>query len=708
MNKILLRAASGAQPRMWLWAAIVLAVSAVLTFFLPRETKFGYEYTVGRPWSYTTLIAPYDFPIYESRERVEEERDSVRRNFQPYFVLRRSIGANSLDALRDAPLRGLTARQRAVLAEALERLYAEGILAGADLKALKEAGRQTLRVVDGREAASRAVADFRTPSAAYQHLLSLDSLGLSPEAVAEAGAADFIEPNMIYDDRRSEAELAADLEACAVSVGMTLKGQRIIDRGEIVTADQKVLLDSYRREFERSAHQDTSTLLQRLLGQGLLVFSIVGISLVYFVLFRPRFLRDARVMSFFYTLILLFPLASYVVTRLHAAPVFMLPFALVPIVVRVFLDSRTAFVAHLVVVLLASLTLANPYEFLLLQIPSGCAAIYSLEEMTERAQLVRAVVFTWLALMLVNLCRDLAGGITLSELQPVRYAQLSAGAAVLLVAYPLLYVLERTFGFVSSVTLVELSNINSRPLRRLSKEAPGTFSHSMQVANLAAEVAASVGADAQLVRTGALYHDIGKVLHAPFFTENQSGTNPHDQLSDEESAAIIIRHVADGLKLAAEYRLPRVIADFIRTHHGRSTTKFFQIRWQNNHPGETPPPGVFDYPGPNPRTREQAIVMMCDAVEASSRSLERYDEEHLRTLVGRIIDGQIAAGLFESCELTFRDVRIAKRVLVESLKTIYHTRIAYPELRTERPAPAPPAEPRTAGLFGSGLFGKRS
>ncbi|MCH5182304.1 MAG: HDIG domain-containing protein [Prevotellaceae bacterium] len=707
MNKFS-RLKPGLRPRQWMWAAVVLAVSAVLTFFLPRETKFGYEYTVGRPWSYTTLIAPYDFPIYESRERVEEERDSVRRNFQPYFTLRRSIAASRLEALGRAPLKGLSQRQRAVLTDELGKLYENGILAGTDLTALAEAGRHTLRVVDGREAASRDVADFRTASAAYQHLLSLDSLGLPPEAVAEAGAADFVEPNMVYDRRRSEAELEAEIEACAVSVGMTLKGQRIIDRGEIVTPEQKVILDSYRREFERNAHQDTPTLLQRVLGQGLLVLSIAGISLVYFILFRPRYTRDVRVMGFFYTFVLVFPLASYIATGLRLAPVYVLPFALVPIIVRVFLDSRTAFVAHLIVVLLASLTLANPYEFLLLQIPSGCAAIYSLEEMTERAQLVRAVVFTWLTLMLVNLFHDLAGGITLAELQSVRYVQLSTGAAVLLVAYPLLYVLERAFGFTSSVTLVELSNINSRLLRRLSKEAPGTFSHSMQVSNLAAEVAAAVGADAQLVRTGALYHDIGKLLNAPFFTENQSGTNPHDKLSEEESAAIIIRHVADGLRLAEEYQLPRVIADFIRTHHGRSTTKFFQVRWQNNHPGQPLPAGVFEYPGPNPRTREQAVVMMCDAVEASSRSLDHYDEATLAGLVGRIIDGQVAAGLFESCDLTFRDVRMAKRVLVECLKTVYHTRIAYPELRTERPAPSAPDESRPTGLFGSGLFGHRS
>lgn len=696
------------RPRQWMWIAVTVLVSAILTYFLPRKTKFGYEYTVGKPWGYTTLIAPYDFPIYESPERVEEERDSVRSDFQPYFILSQSIVENRLEAFGRASLKGLTSRQREVLGNELRRLYETGILPGADLTALTEAGRRTLRVVSGREAVSRDVADFRTGASAYQHLLSLDSLGLPPEAVAEAGVADFIEPNMIYDDRRSEAELEAELEACAVSVGMTLKGQRIIDRGEIVTADQKVILDSYRREFERSAGQDTSTLVQRVLGQGLLVLSITGVSLVYLTLFRRRYTRDPRVMSFFYTFVLLFPLASYIATGHGLVSVYLLPFALVPIFMRVFLDSRTAFVAHIVVVMLASLTLEAPYEFILLQIPSGCAAIYSLKEMTERAQLIRAVLCTWLTLMFFNLFHDFSCGITLSELQPARYVQLSAGAAVLLVAYPLLYVLERTFGFMSSVTLVELSNINSRLLRRLSKEAPGTFSHSMQVANLASEVAAGVGADAQLVRTGALYHDIGKLLHAPFFTENQSGTNPHDKLSEEESAAIIIRHVSDGLRLADEYRLPKIIADFIRTHHGRSSTKYFQVRWQNNHPGAPIPEDVFVYPGPNPRTREQAIVTMCDAVEASSRSLGHYDGDTLRALVDRIVDGQISDGLFENCDLTFRDVRLSKRVLVESLKTIYHTRIAYPELHTPAAPAAGSGEHRSAGLFGTGLFRHRN
>ena len=262
----------------------------------------------------------------------------------------------------------------------------------------------------------------------------------------------------------------------------------------------------------------------------------------------------------------------------------------------------------------------------------------------------------------------------------------------------LLYLIEKTFGFTSGVTLVELTNTNNSILRRMSKVAQGTFIHSLQVANLAAEVADKIGAKPQLVRAGALYHDIGKMRNPAFFTENQNGVNPHDSLDEESSARIIISHVTEGLKLADKYHLPTVIRDFISTHHGKGRTKYFYIRWQNSHEGQTPP-DAFDYPGPNPFTREQAILMMCDAVEASSRSLKEYSEENIKALVEKIIDAQVAEGYFRQCPITFRDIEDAKKVLTDSLKTIYHTRIAYPELKQgETPEPRPHTT-----LFGTGL-----
>jgi len=378
--------------------------------------------------------------------------------------------------------------------------------------------------------------------------------------------------------------------------------------------------------------------------------------------------------------------------------VYMVPYAMVAVFVRIFMDSRTAFTAMVSSVLISSLALHSNYEFVLVQVVAGMAAIYTLKDLTERSQLMRVAFSVFVTSATVMLGYDLSQGIDLAHLDRSMYIYIATGGVLLLFAYPLLYLIEKLFGFTSSVTLVELSNTNNAVLRRMSKVAQGTFAHSLQVANLAAEVADKIGAKPQLVRTGALYHDIGKMLNPAFFTENQNGVNPHDELEEERSAQIIISHVTEGLRLADKYHLPKVIRDFISTHHGRSQTKYFYIQWQNKHAGETPNPKLFSYPGPNPFTREQAILMMCDAVEATSRSLKDFSEESITALVDRIVDGQVQAGYFRECPITFRDITEAKRVLVESLKTVYHTRIAYPELNTTKPQPE--RQPRRTYFFG--------
>lgn len=331
----------------------------------------------------------------------------------------------------------------------------------------------------------------------------------------------------------------------------------------------------------------------------------------------------------------------------------------------------------------------------MVQSAAGLTAIYALKDLTERSQIMRVALFVFITASVVMLGYDLAQGIDFQHLDRSMYISLFVNGMLLLFAYPLLYLIEKLFGFTSSVTLVELSNTNNSVLRRMSKVAQGTFVHSLQVANLAAEVADKIGAKPQLVRTGALYHDLGKMLNPAFFTENQTGVNPHDELSEEQSAQIILGHVSEGLRLAEKYHLPKVIRDFIRTHHGRSQTKYFYIKWKNEHPDEEPDEKLFTYPGPNPFTREQAILMMCDSVEAAARSLKEFTEESISNLVDRIVDGQMAAGYFKECPITFRDIADAKRVLVESLKTVYHTRIAYPE-----PNKNTPHAPRRTYFFG--------
>ena len=350
-----------------------------------------------------------------------------------------------------------------------------------------------------------------------------------------------------------------------------------------------------------------------------------------------------------------------------------LPYALM-------IGALTAFMALTTAILISSITLRYPHEFILLQTAAGLVALFSLRELSQRSQLFRSAFLIVLSYAATYFAYELVHESDLSKLNAGMYVYFIVNGVLLLFTYPLLFAVEKTFGFTSNVTLVELSNVNNRLLRRMSEIAPGTFQHSMQVANLAAEAAHKIGANSQLVRTGALYHDIGKMENPAFFTENQSGVNPHERLGYEESAQIVISHVADGLRLADKHNLPKAVKDFISTHHGRGKTKYFYISYKNAHPGEPVDEAKFTYPGPNPFTKETAILMMADSVEAASRSLSQYTEESISGLVDKIIDAQVEEGFFRECPITFKDIATVKAVFKEKLKTMYHTRIKYPEL----------------------------
>ena len=380
------------------------------------------------------------------------------------------------------------------------------------------------------------------------------------------------------------------------------------------------------------------------------------------------------------SLMTLFPIAVSLLPTSSRALAFLVPFAMVGIFMRIFTDTNTSFLIMGSTIFISSLALVDPFEFIIVNFSSGVAAIYALHDLQQRSQLFQTAVIATAVSILTAMAFDFAQGMEIKSLDNMLYVYLFINGIFLLFSYPLLYLVEKLFGFVSSVTLIELSNINNPLLRRLSKEAAGTFNHSMQVANLAADAASKIGAKVLLVRTGAMYHDIGKLKNPAFFTENQSGVNPHDQLSPEGSARIIISHVPEGLKLAEKNHLPSAVKSFISTHHGRSKAKYFYITWQNAHPGEKPDEDVFTYPGPNPSTREQAILMMADSVEAASRSLKEYSDESISELVNRIIDTQIKEGYFRKCPITFDDIDKTKDVFIENLKTIYHSRIQYPEL----------------------------
>lgn len=679
----------------------VIVVVLLLVYFLPRETKFGYEYEQGRPWRYNSLIATFDFPVYKTPDEVKAERDSALSQFQPFYTEDVQIAQRQIAAFETAWRAGsfgdVPAHCLNHVDKMLRGVYEAGMVPSADLSQMAKERTPGVRVVEGTEAVTRPITELYSTRSAYEYIVYADTINFPRELLARCNINEYLSPNLSIDSAKTSAVREDLLAAVSPASGMVQSGQRIIDRGEIISAEQYKILQSFERETVRR-NDPSKGMWQVVTGQVIFVLCVIVAFVFYLRLFRREYLRSPHSILLLSSLIAIFPLITYAMVDQKFLNVYMVPYAMVPIFVRIFMDSRTAFMTMVCSVILSSLALHSNYEFVIVQFMSGMTAIYALRDLTERSQLLRVALAVFVTSSAIMLGYDLSQGIEFSHLDRSMYVYNAVNGVLLLFAYPLLYMIEKLFGFTSSVTLVELSNTNNSVLRRMSKVAQGTFVHSLQVANLAAEVADKIGAKPQLVRTGALYHDIGKMLNPAFFTENQTGVNPHDELTEERSAQIIISHVTEGLKLADKYHLPKVIRDFISTHHGRSQVKYFYIQWKNKHQGEEPDAKLFTYPGPNPFTREQAILMMCDAVEASSRSLKEFTEESIKELVNRIIDGQVQAGYFRECPITFRDIADAKRVLAESLKTIYHTRIAYPELNAKPAEPAP--QPRRAYFFG--------
>lgn len=679
----------------------VIVVVLLLVYFLPRETKFGYEYEQGRPWRYNSLIATFDFPVYKTPDEVKAERDSALSQFQPFYTEDVQIAQRQIAAFETAWRAGrfgdVPAHCLNHVDKMLRGVYEAGMVPSADLSQMAKERTPGVRVVEGTEAVTRPITELYSTRSAYEYIVYADTINFPRELLARCNINEYLSPNLSIDSAKTSAVREDLLATVSPASGMVQSGQRIIDRGEIISAEQYKILQSFERETVRR-NDPSKGMWQVVTGQVTFVLCVIVAFVFYLRLFRREYLRSPHSILLLSSLVAIFPLITYAMVDQKFLNVYMVPYAMVPIFVRIFMDSRTAFMTMVCSVILSSLALHSNYEFVIVQFMSGMTAIYALRDLTERSQLLRVALAVFVTSSAIMLGYDLSQGIEFSHLDRSMYVYNAVNGVLLLFAYPLLYMIEKLFGFTSSVTLVELSNTNNSVLRRMSKVAQGTFVHSLQVANLAAEVADKIGAKPQLVRTGALYHDIGKMLNPAFFTENQTGVNPHDELTEERSAQIIISHVTEGLKLADKYHLPKVIRDFISTHHGRSQVKYFYIQWKNKHQGEEPDAKLFTYPGPNPFTREQAILMMCDAVEASSRSLKEFTEESIKELVNRIIDGQVQAGYFRECPITFRDIADAKRVLAESLKTIYHTRIAYPELNAKPAEPAP--QPRRAYFFG--------
>ena len=664
---------------------IFIATVSVIVYFLPNEGKFNYQFDINKPWKYGLLQASFDFPIYKNDMQVQKEQDSILATYQPYFHIEKNVEKEMIERLREDYNKTLRHSLPGTdyiryIERMLKEMYRNGIIAGNDLTRMEEDSITAIRTVEQNTATSRPVGQLYTVKDAYEYLLNADTTHYKKKVLQQCNLNNYITPNLIYDEAKSEAAQKDLLSNISYANGFVLNGQKIIDRGEIVNEQTYNILESLRKEWEKrsdSLQEKRLTLAGQILYVGIFLFCFM----VYLDLFRADYYERKGSLSLLFALIVLFPVIASVMVSQSLSSIYIVPFAMIPIIVRIFLDSRTAFMAHVTIILLCSITLRFPHEFILLQVVAGMVSIYSLRELSQRSQLLRTALVVFASYALLYFAFELIHEDDLTKLNTRMYIYFMINGILLLFAYPLLFILEKTFGFTSNVTLVELSNINNSLLREMSEIAPGTFQHSLQMANLAAEAANKIGAKSQLVRTGALYHDIGKMVNPAFFTENQSGVNPHKSLNYEQSAQVIISHITDGLKLAEKHNLPKVIKDFISTHHGRGLTKYFYISYKNEHPDEEVDAEKFRYPGPNQFTKEQAILMMADSVEAASRSLPEYTEESIGTLVDKIIDAQVAEGFFKECPITFKDIALVKALFKEKLKTMYHTRISYPELK---------------------------
>ena len=665
---------------------LVLSILLIATaLFFSKEQNRTYSFEVGKPWPHSRLEANFQFDIELDEATRMHITDSVNKNFSKIYTLDRKKGEQQL-ALLSRAMTGKAGSQ--ALLQAVGKLYDDGIVdndAANDIRSGKQlrflVGNNELQVVDAT--------NMRTVRQAYTWLTdTLKSNVALQEALKSVDIGNYLVPNMMVNAEENEKWMGEDLRNALRSPGTVQQGEVMITYGEIVTPSKAAAINSYQNEVLRRNKLRNVDEGLNLLGQ-ILIVTILMLAFVFFMkLLRKQVFSSLRRMVFLITLITVFVIAVFILVRFKYNMLYVIPFALVPIIVSSFFDDHTSFFVHIVTTLICSLVASSHQaEFIIMQFLAGIIAIVSVKELTKRTQLVRCAFFIFLAYSITYIAMTLISEGDFSKIERFYFVYFFINCAILSFALLVIPIVEKAFGFTSTMTLLELADINNPLLRKLSTNCPGTFQHSLQVANLGGEAALEIGANMQLVRAGALYHDIGKIKNPAFFTENQIGENPHDHLvRPEDSAKIVIDHVPNGLKLAEEADLPKVIKDLIAQHHGKGVTRYFYYKACEARPDEEVDKTPFTYPGPNPQTKEAAILMMADACEAATKSLSDHSEESIAAMVGKIIDTQISEGLLREAPISFRDVETIKKLFVERLRTAYHARVAYPgDIKTTTP-----------------------
>ena len=676
------------------WVILAFAI-IIIGYCLPRNKANSYNYEEGRPWNYSLLTAPFDFAVRPDSATVRAAKDSINRVFEPIYTRNTSsdklLLAEVSRRIEESTETNLSPGERNKLLNAIRKVTESGIVSPETYADIRAGRLKTIRMIHNNTTVSLPTSNYLSAKAAYGRIDSILSDSRYRDAIAAVNLPELLKPNVVLDTVANARMLEERYRIATASSKVYVKGERIIDRGEVVDGEKVLALKSFEAEIaERGNDGDTSSFIPAF-GRFLYLLLLFGSLYAFIFTYRHDYFVNSRTVAFLMLMITGFILFALLMNATFPSGLYLVPFTMVAIITLVFLDSRVAFFAYNVTVLGAASVATFTLEFIFLQWVAGVIAINSIRELSKRSELIRTALFVFAAYAVSYVAMEIIQSGTLAHLSIRMFGYFAINAVFISFAYILVFVLEKIFGFTSRVTLVELSDINHPLLKELSEECPGTFQHCMALSNLATAAANRIGAKVQLVRAGALYHDIGKLSNPAFFTENQHGVNPHDALDPMQSAKIVIGHVTEGVKRAEKAKLPAVLRDFILQHHGKGTARYFYTTYCNAHPDEFVDPAPFTYPGPNPTTREASIIMMADAVEAASRSLSDHSPEAISNLVNKIIDTQVNEGLHNDSPISFRDIRDIKDTFISRLRTMYHGRIPYPE-RKKQPSPPAPSD----------------
>jgi len=667
---------------------ILMAFSILIIIsVLPKQPQFKFEFSKGHVWLHEDLVSPYNFPIRKNIEEIKSDKEAILKFVLPIYELDTKVLENQTNqfqsdfeskwkniGINDIKLKNYN---YAIGLNILKYIYSKGVI-GLNKKYQKDGKDYPISVLKNNVETQLSSASLYTQQSAYNEVLRVlkQSKNIQRDLLLSI-LKDRITPNIIYNERFTEKVEKQAVENISTTRGLVQKGELIIEKGNMVNDENYQKIESLRLTYENQASISGNKQLVTG-GQFLLVGLVISLLMVFLFLFRKDIFADNRKISLLLIIVTSMLVFLSWAIRIKLPSLYYIPFCIVPIIIRILFDTRLAMNIHLMVVLIASFFLPNSFEFAFLQITAGMVAIYSIKNLVRREQFLISALLILLNYFVAYLGISLIREGSFSTIEWMKFMPFLFSVLLSLLAYPLIYLFEKLFAITSDITLIELTNTNSPLLRELAFKAPGTFQHSLQVANLAESAIFKIGGNALLVRAGALYHDIGKMENPQFFIENQNkGINPHDNLPYDESAQIIIKHVINGIEMARRHDLPEVIIDFIRTHHGNTRVDYFYQSFLKNFPEKIVDENTFRYPGPIPFTKETAVLMLADSVEAASRSLKEPDAESINDLVERIINYKLDQNQLNDSNITLKEIETIKLIFKTMLMGIYHVRIDY-------------------------------